>query len=290
MGELVGHVSSAIAANYITMQFWCWAVLPHYNPEAERHGVELALLAASGRTMLWSLVIAVLMTVPSLLKIQQYKIQKERTVAWHSIAKGMPNVLFNTGVTVIVLAAYAVLTVPKHVLHDLSAELPSTQALAAQTGFCFIVSEVAFFLIHKAMHDSKYLYARIHKQHHTFTAPVALVATYCHPLEHISANLGAKGVGTMLLAVGSVVLERPSLAMHPAAYLAWTLMMHVHGYAVHCGYWSEDMGFHDLHHEKFNFNYGITGSMDRICGCFREDRENQNYYKPLSREGAAKAQ
>ena len=68
------------------------------------------------------------------------------------------------------------------------------------------------------------------------------------------------------------------------------------------------MGFHDLHHEKFNFNYGITGSthtyarghahaharmytgMDRICGCFREDRENQNYYKPLSREGAAKAQ
>merc|ERR1712232_1406987 len=47
------------------------------------------------------------------------------------------------------------------------------------------------------------------------------------------------------------------------------LMMHVHAYGVHSGYISEDMGFHDLHHEKFNVNYGLTGTLDQLYGCFQ---------------------
>jgi len=274
--ELLTHMSTAIIANQISMYFCLWAILPYYKPELDLYGTEPAMLAAAARTMLWSLVPAVMMTLPALVEMQRGKIQKEKKLPWGAMAKALPNVAFNTSITIVVVAAYGLATSSEQVLHDLTTELPSMYVLGAQTGLSFICSEVAFFAVHKAMHENKYLYSRIHKQHHAFTSPVALVATYCHPLEHLSANLGAKGCGMVLLQLASTALGCPSIAMHPVAYLAWTLMMHVHGYAVHCGYWSEDHGFHDLHHEKFNVNFGITGTLDRLCGshCLNQRKES----------------
>ena len=42
-------------------------------------------------------------------------------------------------------------------------------------------------LTYRLLHH-RYLYKYIHKKHHEWQSPVALAATYCHPLEHLIAN------------------------------------------------------------------------------------------------------
>merc|ERR1711920_36679 len=51
-----------------------------------------------------------------------------------------------------------------------------------------LCNEVLFFYSHWAMHSSL-LYKRFHKQHHEFTAPIGLVAIYCHPIEFFVCDL-----------------------------------------------------------------------------------------------------
>jgi sterol desaturase/sphingolipid hydroxylase (fatty acid hydroxylase superfamily) len=57
------------------------------------------------------------------------------------------------------------------------AELPSWTAMKRDLFICVIGREVLFYYIHCALHLPS-LYAKIHKKHHRFTAPVALAAQY----------------------------------------------------------------------------------------------------------------
>jgi len=84
------------------------------------------------------------------------------------------------------------------------------------------------------------------------------VTTYAHPVEHIFCNLASVSIPCWLLSA------------HPAVTLAHSLGFQVFAALHHSGYeWTDDKGFHDLHHEAFNVNYSPLCLMDYVHGTFR---------------------
>mmetsp|Transcript_22646 Transcript_22646/g.49469 ORF Transcript_22646/g.49469 Transcript_22646/m.49469 type:complete len:177 (+) Transcript_22646:875-1405(+) len=113
-----------------------------------------------------------------------------------------------------------------------------------------VVNEVLFFYSHWAMH-SRHLYSRFHKQHHEFTAPVGIVAIYCHPVEFFVCDL-----------IPLTAAFYPCRC-HVFFALMWTFGAVIGTQVHHSGYrmpWTtcfdEQPDYHDFHHEKFKCNYG----------------------------------
>jgi len=141
--------------------------------------------------------------------------------------------------------------------------LPTYRSRFLSTAFCLFVNETLFFYSHWAMH-TKHLYARFHKQHHEFTAPIALTAVYAHPVEFIVSDL-------LPFAVGWAGLK--SHVFFVWMFLAGAILGTM---SHHSGYrwpwlWSFDgqPEFHDFHHEKFKTNYGNVGIYDMLHGTDR---------------------
>lgn len=119
-------------------------------------------------------------------------------------------------------------------------ELPSFEKVLLDLFVCIMVDEIGFYYSHRLCHN-KFLYKHVHKQHHMWQSPIAITATYCHPLEHVLSNL-------LPVAGGSMIMQS-----HTSVTWLWLAMATLTTLNNHSGYhlpFSASSEFHDFHHLK----------------------------------------
>ena len=175
-----------------------------------------------------------------------------------------------------------------------SAATPAPTVVVAQLMFCILVDDGLFYWSHRLLHENRWLYHTIHKQHHQFRYSVGLAVEYAHPVEDLLSNTIPTVLGALLL--GSHV----SVAFGYMAMKVWQSI------DAHCGFllpfplspWNVLPGMdcalaHDFHHSH---NMGCYGGFfvwwDVLCGTDKAYRKSLGKRKTTAHEisGAMKEQ
>ena len=118
---------------------------------------------------------------------------------------------------------------------------------------CGIIIDVWFYATHKMLHWPRF-YKAIHKLHHRFKAPTAVASMYAHPVEFTIGN------------VLGVILGPAITNCHPFTACFWYAFSLISTGGSHSGYLFFSAEGHDAHHEFFNYNFGVSVFMDKLCG------------------------
>ena len=176
-------------------------------------------------------------------------------------------------------------------LFTIEPTIPSGREFLVQWTYAMLAREVLAYYAHRAIHHPL-LYARVHKKHHSFTAPIAFAALYTTITEHIVADV-IPIVGPLAL---FTIYVQP---VHILTFQGFLLSLFLVGTAEHSGFDFAQPAvskFHDVHHEKFNLNYGTLHFMDWTHGTgeagwnrrtAKEDRKRHRQTESQVGSGAA---
>jgi len=134
--------------------------------------------------------------------------------------------------------------------------LPSIFELTINYIYFMFINDLLFFLVHTLLHENRWLYAKVHKQHHMYSGSIGIAAEFAHPVEQILGNQ---------LPVVLPVLYFKTHIWTWIIYVFWRLWR---TYESHSGYsfagtWLSKLGFlhghmalyHDFHHSANLGNY-----------------------------------
>ncbi|MCJ1370906.1 hypothetical protein MMC20_002120 [Loxospora ochrophaea] len=143
----------------------------------------------------------------------------------------------------------------------ISPQLPELKKLLQHFVIGNLAREILAYYVHRILHHPRF-YARYHKLHHSFTAPIAFTGLYTTPVEHFFADI-------IPIVLPLALVAHYYEPVHILSFNAFLISVLLVGTAEHSGY---DFAqppvskVHDLHHEKFNVNYGTLHFMDWLHG------------------------
>lgn len=133
--------------------------------------------------------------------------------------------------------------------------VPGIFEIASDVTIVLVIGEVLYYYVHRLLHHPR-IYKYIHKMHHQYTAPIAIVSLYAHPLEVLFGNV--------LALIGPAFFVN----MHVYTFTLSLIIGFLSSLSVHSG--RDIKGrFHDLHHQYFNYNYGSIGILDFLHSTYR---------------------
>ena len=99
-------------------------------------------------------------------------------------------------------------------VHSGPTSFPSVATVCLHLAGSVAVDDTLFYWSHRAMHESRWWYKNVHKQHHEFKHSVGLAVEYAHFLEDLLSNTFSTLAGPLLLGShGCVVIGYTSIKL-----------------------------------------------------------------------------
>lgn len=174
--------------------------------------------------------------------LRKYKVQPQTNepVDKKVLIDAVKIILFNQAFVGIPLAYVSYYLKKRNGFPEDFRAVPSFERVLLDLAVCILVDEIGFYYSHRLFHN-KFFYKHVHKKHHLWQSPIAITATYCHPLEHMLSNI-------LPVAGGSVIMQS-----HTSITWLWLMLATLTTLNNHSGYhlpFSHSSEFHDFHHLK----------------------------------------
>lgn len=148
----------------------------------------------------------------------------------------------------------------------------STLYFVFSIGWLFFIHDTYFYWMHRLMHHPK-LFKTVHLVHHKSTNPSPWTAYAFHPLEAVAE------AGIIPVIAFTLPVYFPAFVLFFIFQITYNVYGHL-GFELYpkgfhktwIGRWINTSVAHNLHHKKFDGNYGLYFLFwDRMMGTLRED-------------------